>query len=76
LLAGLVYLGASFFMLESYKYIPASVGFTIIQFNTIWTFLAGVFFFREIEAFRHYQRLAIGLCFSVVGILLLFLAIA
>ncbi len=72
--SGLVYLGASFFMLESYKYIPASVGFTLIQLNTIWTFLVGVFFFREIEALRHYKRLIIGLCFSVAGVLLLFLA--
>ena len=33
ILAGLLYLGASFFMLQSYKYIDASVGFTIIQLN-------------------------------------------
>lgn len=74
LVSGLVYLGASFFMLESYKYIPASIGFTIIQLNTVWTFIAGVFFFHEIEAFRHYKRLIFGLCFSFAGIALLFLA--
>lgn len=74
LVSGVFYLGASFFMLESYRYIPASVGFTIIQLNTVWTFLAGIFFFREIEAFRHYKRLITGLCFSVTGVLLLFLA--
>ena len=74
LVSGLVYLGASFFMLESYKYIPASIGFTIIQLNTIWTFIAGVFFFHEIEMLRHYKRLILGLCFSLAGIALLFLA--
>src|SRR3989338_463875 len=74
LVSGLVYLGASFFMLESYKYIPASIGFTIIQLNTVWTFIAGVFFFHEIDALRHYKRLILGVCFSLAGITLLFLA--
>lgn len=74
LVSGIVYLGASFFMLESYKYITASVGFTIIQLNTIWTFLIGVFFFHEIEVLRHYKRLALGLCFSLAAIAFLFLA--
>ncbi len=73
--AGILYLGASFFMLQSYKHIPASIGFTIIQLNAIWTVAIGIFVFKEIDKRRHYKRITIGFLLAVVGILLLVLAI-
>lgn len=74
LTAGIVYLGASFFMLQSYKYIPASIGFTIIQLNAIWTILIGLFVFKEIDINKHYKRIALGFLLSLIGIILLVFA--
>lgn len=69
--AGVLYLGASFFMLQSYRYIPASIGFTIIQLNTIWTVGIGIFLFKEIEARKYIGRISAGFLFAILGILLL-----
>ncbi|NTW89776.1 MAG: hypothetical protein HGB37_02610 [Candidatus Moranbacteria bacterium] len=74
LVAGLLYLGASYFMLESYKYIPASIGFTIIQLNAIWTISIGLFVFKEIDIRKHYVKISLGFLFSLVGIALLVFA--
>lgn len=73
--AGVLYLGASFFMLQSYKYIPASIGFTIIQLNTIWTVSAGIFIFHEIDGKKYYKRILLGFLFALLGIILLVLAV-
>lgn len=72
--AGLLYLGASFFQLQSYKHLPASIAFTIIQLNTVWTIGIGVFYFKEIPVNKHYKRLLLGLLFAVAGIASLALA--
>lgn len=74
LVAGFLYLGASFFMLQSYKYIPASVGFTIIQLNSIWTISIGIFVFKEIDIKKHYKKIFLGFIFSLIGIALLVFA--
>lgn len=74
LIAGIVYLGASFFMLQSYKYIPASIGFTIIQLNAIWTISIGLFVFKEIDIKKHYKRVSLGFLLSLIGIILLVFA--
>jgi glucose uptake protein GlcU len=72
--AGLLYLGASFFQLQSYKHLPASIAFTIIQLNTVWTIGIGVFYFSEISVNKHYKRLILGLLFAIAGIASLTLA--
>ncbi len=72
--AGVLYLGASFFQLLSYKHLPASIAFTIVQLNAVWTIAIGVFYFKEIEAKKYYKRLLLGLFFAVAGIALLALA--
>lgn len=74
LLAGALYLGASFFMLESYKYIPASIGFTVIQLNAVWTILIGILIFKEINFKKHNKRITVGLVAAILGVLLLVLA--
>lgn len=71
LAAGLLYLGASFFQLQSYKHLPASMAFTVIQLNTIWTVGIGIIYFKEISVAKHYKRLLVGLVFALAGILLL-----
>ncbi len=69
--AGLLYLGASYFQLRSYSYLPASIAFTLIQLNTIWTITIGILFFKEIPIRPHYKRLLAGILFALIGILLL-----
>ena len=70
-LAGLLYLGAGFFMLESYKYIDASVGFTIIQLNALWTIGIGIFIFNEVDLKQHRREVLLGVLFAIAGIVFL-----
>lgn len=72
--AGLLYMGASFFQLQSYQHLPASIAFTVIQLNTVWTIGIGIFYFKEISAKKHYQRLIFGVLFALAGIISLALA--
>ncbi|MDB5178389.1 MAG: hypothetical protein JWN01_332 [Patescibacteria group bacterium] len=69
--AGVIYLGASFFMLQAYRYIPAAIGFTIIQLNAIWTILIGINVFKELDFRSNYQRIGLGFLFAIFGIILL-----
>ena len=72
--AGVLYLGASFFMLQAYRHIPAAIGFTIIQLNAIWTITIGILVFKELSFKAHYKRISLGLLLAIVGIALLALA--
>lgn len=74
LLAGIVYLGASYFMLESYRHIPASIGFTIVQLNGVWTILIGLIIFKEIDIKQHWKRIGLGFLLALLGVALLALA--
>lgn len=74
LAAGILYLGASFFMLKAYEYIPASIGFTIIQLNAVWTIIVGIFVFKEISFKEFYKRILLGLTLSIVGVVVLAIA--
>jgi len=72
--AGVFYLGASIFQLFSYKYIPASIGFTIIQLNALWTITIGILVFKEIDLKKYSKQVGLGLLFTLIGVLLLVLA--
>ena len=74
LFAGVLYLGASFTMLMCYKFIPASVGFTIIQLNAVWTISIGLFIFKEINLKKYSKRIIFGYLFAIIGIVCLLLA--
>lgn len=71
---GLLYFGASFFMLKAFDLIEASVAFTIIQLNALWAITIGILVFKEISLRRHWVRITLGLVFTIVSILLLTLA--
>lgn len=73
--AGVIYLGASFFMLQAYRYVPAAIGFTIIQLNAIWTITIGILVFKELNFRLNYKRIGLGFIFALFGIILLALAI-
>jgi len=72
--AGFLYLGASLFQLLSYNYLPASISFTIIQVNALWTILIGIFVFKEIDIEKYYQKVSLGFIFTIVGIVFLVFA--
>ena len=72
--AGVFYLGASIFQLFSYKYIPAAIGFTIIQLNALWTITIGILVFKEIDLKKYGKQVGFGLLFTLIGVFLLVLA--
>lgn len=74
LAAGLLYLGASLFQLFSYKFLDASISFTIIQMNAFWTIAIGILVFKEINIRKYYKNISLGLIFTLAGIILLVLA--
>lgn len=69
--AGFVYLGASIFQLFSYQYIPAAIGFTIIQLNALWTIIIGIVVFNEIDLKKYGKQVILGLIFTILGVALL-----
>lgn len=69
--AGLAYLGASFCQLFSYRYIEASIGFTLIQMNAVWTILIGIFIFKEIDLKVYGKRVVLGFLCALAGIMVL-----
>ena len=74
ILGGVLFYAASFFSLHSYNLLPGSITFTIIQLNAVWTVLVGVFIFREIEFRKNWLRIALGMFFAVIGVILLLFA--
>ncbi|HSA84299.1 MAG TPA: hypothetical protein VLF20_05465 [Patescibacteria group bacterium] len=74
LLAGLLYIGASFSQLFSYQHLAASVAFTLIQLSALWTILIGIIYFREIRFTKHWRRILFGFVLTIIGILALVFA--
>lgn len=74
LVAGVLYLGASLLQLFSFSYITASISFTIIQMNALWTVAIGILVFKEINLKKYYKRVSLGFFFTLLGVLLLVLA--
>lgn len=72
--AGFIYLGASYFLLSSFKYVEVSIAYTIVQANAVWAVAVGVLFFHEMDAKRHKWRILFGVLAGVAGVLLLALA--
>jgi len=73
-LAGTLYFFASLFMIHSNRLIPASIAFTIIQFNAVWTVLIGVLYFKEIDFKKHWARILGGIVLAILGVVLLLFA--
>ncbi len=71
LLAGLIYLGASFFMLQSFLTVPAAIAFTVIQLSFVWTILIGLFVFKEVNPRKYAVRFIFGFLFAFAGLALL-----
>ena len=74
LLGGLLFYFTAVLTTISYSYLPASIAFTIIQLNSLWTVLSGVLIFREIDFRKNWQRILLGLVFAVAGVIMLLFA--
>jgi len=74
LAAGFLYLGASVFMLQSFRFVPGAIAFTLIQLSAVWTILIGLFVFNEIDARRYAVRIVLGFTLALAGIGLLVFA--
>lgn len=71
---GVLFFMASLGATLSYSYLPASIAFTIIQLNAVWTVLAGVIVFREIDLRKHWLKIVVGILFAFAGVAMLLLA--
>jgi len=74
ILGGSLYYFASYFSVNSFTYIPGSIGLTIAQLDSVWTILTGIVIFKEIEFTKHWVRITIGLMLALIGVILLFYA--
>jgi len=74
ILGGILYCAALFFFVKSYQLLPGSVAFTIIQLNAVWTILAGIFLFHEIEFRKNWKRILAGLLCACLGVIMLLFA--
>jgi len=72
--SGLLYLGASTFLLLSFKAIEASIAFTIVQMNFIVVVGIGIFIFKEIPFRPNLLRISLGIIFATIGVILLTLS--
>jgi glucose uptake protein GlcU len=69
--SGVLYFGASLFMLLAFKFLESSIAFNIIQLNFLIVLTLGIFYFKEIDFKKHAPRIILGLILALVGIYLL-----
>ena len=74
-MAGGMFLIATLLTIHSYRLIPHSVAWSIMQLNVFWTVLIGLFIFQEINYKQHRLRLSLGVLKAGVACVLLFFAI-
>ena len=67
-IGGLGYYFATFFNTLAYKYLPASIAFTIVNMSGIWAVLIGILFFKEINFKENHKRIILGIIFSIIAI--------
>jgi drug/metabolite transporter (DMT)-like permease len=71
LTGGIIFAASIWTMALTFRYLPVSVGYTIIQLNSVWVVLAGVLWFREISFQEHGGRILLGLALAIMGVLVL-----
>lgn len=69
----LLYSLASLTMLIAYQTIPASIAFTIIQLNAVWTISMGILLYREIQVRGNRVLILFGYGLAVCAIIVLWL---
>ncbi len=74
ILGGFLFAISALMMFLTYKYLPASIGYTIIQLNALWVVLAGIIIFKEIDYKKNMLRINIGLFLAIFSVVTLFFA--
>ena len=75
LTAGVLFGVAIIFLVLANSLMPGSISFSIVQLNTVWTLLIGIFVFKEISFIENRPRIITGLIFAIGAITLLMLAL-
>lgn len=71
ILGGLLYYFATYSNTLSYKHLPASIAFTIVNMSGIWSVIIGISIFKEIDFKKNYKRIIIGIILSLIAIIVL-----
>lgn len=71
ILGGVLYYFATYFNTLSYKTLPASIAFTIINMSGLWTILIGILIFKEINFKKNYKRIMLGIILLVISVIAL-----
>lgn len=71
ILGGLLYYFATYFNTLSYKHLPASIAFTIVNMSGVWSVMIGIIIFKEINFKKHYKRIITGILLSIIAIIVL-----
>ena len=74
LIGGVIYSAAAILSTLAYKYILGSIAFIIINLQSIWTLLIGIFIFKEINFKENWIRIILGIISAVIAIVLLLYA--
>lgn len=67
-LGGVLYYFATYFNTLSYKTLPASISFTIINMSGLWSVLIGILIFKEIDFKKNYKRIILGIILLILSI--------
>lgn len=67
-IGGSLYYFATYFNTLSYKYLPASIAFTIVNMSGVWSVIIGVLIFKEIDFKKNFKRIMVGLILSIIAI--------
>ena len=70
-LSGVLYFGASVFMLLAFQNIESSIAFNIIQLNFIVVVVAGIIFFKEYNIKTHWKTILLGIISATAGVIIL-----
>lgn len=74
IIGGILFAISALMMFLTYKYLPASIGYTIIQLNALWVVLTGIIIFKEIDYKKNMLRINIGLLLAIFSVFILFFA--
>ena len=69
--SGVLYFGASVFMLLAFKNIESAIAFNITQLSFLVVVVAGVFYFKEYNLKAHWKNLLLGTLLAVIGVFVL-----
>lgn len=70
-LGGVLYYFATYLNTLSYKYLPASIAFTIINMSGVWSVFVGILIFKEIKFKSNWKRVVLGLFLTIFAIIAL-----